>query len=77
MLNVQGETSCKTNISRDGLFCASRTTVEFRLSLILGKRHISILSTRNVIWTVGGGGAEGFAPVKFRGKKSWKISIVC
>ena len=40
----------------------------------LGKRHISILSTRNVIWTLGGGG--GVAPVTFLGEKSWKISIV-
>ena len=24
--------------------------------VVLGKRHISILSTRNVIWTLGGGG---------------------
>ena len=23
---------------------------------VLGKRHISILSTKNVIWTLGGGG---------------------
>ena len=28
----------------------------------LGKRHILILSTRNVIWTLGG---EGLAPVTF------------
>ena len=26
------------------------------LNFVLGKRHISILSTRNVIWTLGGGG---------------------
>ena len=37
--------------------------------------HIDFLSTRNVIWTLGGGG--GVAPVMFLGEKSWKISIVC
>ena len=43
-----------------------------------GKRHISILSTRNVIWTLGGGGGggRGLALVTFFGEKSWKISIV-
>ena len=40
----------------------------------LGKCHISILSTRNVIWTLGGIG--GLAPVTFLGEKSWTISIV-
>ena len=39
----------------------------------LGKRHISILSTRNVIWTLEVGG--GVAPVTFLGNKSRKISI--
>ena len=40
----------------------------------LGKRHISILSKRNVIWTLAGEG--GLAPVTFSGENSWKISIV-
>ena len=37
----------------------------------------SILSTRNVMWTLGGGGGGGLAPVTFLGEKSWKILIVC
>ena len=41
----------------------------------LGKRHISILSKRNVvIWTLAGGG--GLAPATFPGENSWKILIV-
>ena len=35
----------------------------------LGKRHISILSMRNVIWTLG----EGVAPVTFLGKSRVKV----
>ena len=41
----------------------------------LGKHYISILSTRNVIWTLRGGGGGGVAPVTFVGEKSWKISF--
>ena len=42
-----------------------------RLFFPLGKRHISIFSTRNVNMDVG-----GLALVTFLGEKSWKISIV-
>ena len=44
------------------------------ISQILGKRHISILSTRNVIWTLGD---EGIGACDVSRWKSWKISIVC
>ena len=47
--------------------------MSFEMIIRLGKRHISILSTRNVMWTLGGG---GLAPVTFLREKSWKISIV-
>ena len=47
------------------------------LNFVLGKRHIPILSTRNVMWTLGGGGGGGLAPVTVLGEKSWKISMVC
>ena len=40
---------------------------------LIRERHISILSTRNVIWKLGGGGE--LAPVMFLGEKSLKISI--
>ena len=53
----------------------NNNTCEILLIYYLGKRHISILSTRSVIWTLGGEGG-GVAPVTFLGKKSWKISIV-
>ena len=44
----------------------------------LGKPHISILSTRNVICSFGGegGGGGGVAAVTFLCKTSWKNSIV-
>ena len=54
----------------------SNNLVEIRniIGNILVPLQVSILSTRNVKWTLGGWGGGG-SPVTFLGEKSWKISI--
>ena len=49
---------------------ASPFLMGVKVSFHLGKRHIWILSTRNVIWTLGGG---RLAPVTFLGENHGKF----
>ena len=72
-----GIVKCDRNVFSGNRFQNPLKIRSLQYGQILGKRHISILSTRNVIWSLGVGAGGGLVPMTSLGEELWKISIAC
>ena len=78
-LNYCSDLFCFTSLVNNckPVFRFRKTSKDAKFTQCFGKCHISILSTRNVIWTLGGVGGGRVGACDVSRWKSWKISMVC